>query len=119
MQVRFFPHTVTDLPIALSFMTGTLSKVDQVTGFWALRYAILLWLALVCMLPFDLRQFDASPDTAKLLGGGAKSTTDLLQDVARGQLKKAGVERDGAAFILSRLYMRYALRISSVPQHST
>ncbi|KLO11459.1 TBCD protein [Schizopora paradoxa] len=104
--IRFFPHTVSDLPIALSFMTRVLSKVDQVTGYWALRYSTLLWLALVCMLPFDLRQFDASPETGRLLGGEVKSTTELIQNVAQEQLGKAGVEREGAAFVLSRLYMR-------------
>ena len=28
---------------------------------WALRYVVLLWISLICMIPFDLVQFD-EPD---------------------------------------------------------
>lgn len=51
------------------------------------------------MLPFDLAQFD-SPSV--------KDETLLhIQQVAKENLGKAGVEREGAALLLSRLYMRW------------
>lgn len=59
---------------------------------------MLLWLSLICRLPFDLAQFD-EPET---LG---KTASDL-EAVAKINLDRAGVEREGAATLLSRLYAR-------------
>lgn len=64
---------------------------------WALRYAVLLWLALICIIPFDLAQFDENTDG---------ETADALEALARPFLGRAGLERDGAALLLARLYMR-------------
>lgn len=50
------------------------------------------------MLPFDLTQFD-EPES---LG---KTATDI-ESVAKTNLDKAGIEREGAAILLSRLYAR-------------
>lgn len=68
---------------------------------WALRYAVLLWLALVCMIPFDLTQFDEVDD--------GNRTAISIESLAKEFLGKAGLERAGAAILLSRLYMRYVL----------
>ncbi|PAV17192.1 TBCD [Pyrrhoderma noxium] len=93
--VRFFPHEVADLTVASTYMTldGPVKDADN----WQLRYLILLWLSLVCKLPFDLAQFD-SEDTA--------SIAETLEKIGKSELDKSGVERDGAALMLSRLYMR-------------
>lgn len=65
---------------------------------WALRYTILLWLALICMIPFDLAQFDEVDGTNK--------TAISIESLAKEYIGKAGLERDGAAVLLSRLYTR-------------
>lgn len=70
----------------------------QETVQWPLRYAVLLWLSLICMLPFDLAQFDEDP-----LSG---ATAIKLETAAKMHLGKSGLEREGAALMLSRLYMR-------------
>ena len=67
---------------------------------WALRYVVLLWLSLVCMIPFDLAQFDETDGVGK--------TATSIESLAKGFLGKAGLERESAAILLSRLYMRYA-----------
>ncbi len=67
---------------------------------WALRYVILLWLYIICIIPFDLAQFDDPSQS----GHTARS----LQDLAKRYLNSAGLEREGAALLLSRLYIRYA-----------
>lgn len=64
---------------------------------WALRYIMLLWLSLVCMLPFDLAQFD---------NDSSGTTAKTIEKFGVPELKKSGLERDGAAWMLSRLYMR-------------
>ena len=95
-SVRFFPHEVADLTVASTYMTldGPVKDADN----WQLRYLILLWLSLVCKLPFDLAQFDS---------GDTTSIAETLEKIGKSELDKSGVERDGAALMLSRLYMRY------------
>ncbi|EMD39955.1 hypothetical protein CERSUDRAFT_45983 [Gelatoporia subvermispora B] len=92
---RFFPHEIADLSIALDFIS---SSPVHARENWALRYVTLLWLSLICMIPFDLEQFD-EPDS---LGG----TATRIEGVGKSYLSKAGLEREGAAILLSRLYMR-------------
>ncbi|KXN88249.1 Tubulin-specific chaperone D [Leucoagaricus sp. SymC.cos] len=96
-RARFFPHEIADMPIALNFMLMEQGIVHE-NAQWALRYVMMLWLSLVAMIPFDLAQFD---DESKL-GNTARS----LEHVGKCYLRKAGLERDGAALLLSRLYMR-------------
>ena len=67
---------------------------------------MLLWLSLICMLPFDLAQFD-EPDSI------GKTARDL-EDIAKSHLSKAGVEREGAAIMLARLYARYGIPLSLI-----
>ncbi|ETW81590.1 hypothetical protein HETIRDRAFT_383952 [Heterobasidion irregulare TC 32-1] len=96
IKFRFFPHEVTDLSIALQFMQILEKPSDS--SLWSLRYVTLLWLSLICMIPFDLSQFDTAeqPDW----------TAGAIEAVAKGYLGKAGLEREGGAILLSRLYVR-------------
>lgn len=82
---------------------GPIQDVDQ----WPLRYIALLWLSLVCMLPFDLAQFDELSMPGE--------TASSVEDIAKAHLDNAGLERDGAALTLSRLYMRYAPKFNATP----
>lgn len=68
---------------------------------WPLRYVVLLWLSLICMIPFDLAQFDEGDSVGK--------TAISIESLAKQLLGKAGLEREGAAILLSRLYMRYEI----------
>ncbi|KAG6850743.1 hypothetical protein H0H93_009366 [Arthromyces matolae] len=65
---------------------------------WALRYVVLIWLSLICMIPFDLAQFDET--------GQHEYTASMIESSAKKFLGKAGLERESAAMLLSRLYMR-------------
>jgi hypothetical protein len=100
--VRFFPHEVADLSIALEYMLLS-DGLCQEPSQWALRYIVLLWLALICMIPFDLAQFDPAERAGK--------TARDLETMAKGFLGKAGLEREGAATLLSRLYTRCCPRL--------
>lgn len=95
--VRFFPHEVADMAILLEYMAKTDGPYQNMPR-WSLRYVILLWLSLVCMIPFDLEQFD-EPDKA----GG---TAEAVESLAKQGLGNAGLEREGSALVLSRFYMR-------------
>ncbi|KAG7443080.1 TBCD protein [Guyanagaster necrorhizus] len=94
---RFLPHEIADLSIALTYMQNANSLVVEVDQ-WALRYTFLLWLSLICMLPFDLAQFDVVE--------GGNHTALSIEHIGKEFLSKAGLEREGAAIMLSRLYMR-------------
>lgn len=74
--------------------------------FWPTRYIILLWLSLICRLPFDLANFDAE-------GIDQQSTAQVVEDIGRQYLDKAGLEKDGAALLLARLYSRYVTPLVS------
>ncbi|KAL5520109.1 hypothetical protein ACEPAG_1769 [Sanghuangporus baumii] len=91
--VRFFPHDVSDLPMVIKYVTQA-EPVKEAYS-WTLRYIMMLWLSLVCMLPFDLAQFDEG-----------YSTVSCLENIGTSELRKSGLERDGAALLLSKLYMR-------------
>jgi hypothetical protein len=95
--VRFFPHEIADLSIALDYMrlpNGLVHEFSQ----WALRYVILLWLYLICMIPFDLVQFDEAENIG--------ATAAAIESIAMVYLGKAGLEREAAVLLLSRLYTR-------------
>jgi len=68
------------------------------TYLWSLRYVVLLWLSLVCRIPFDLEQFDEV--------GQHGRTANMIESIAKEYLDKAGLEREGAAILLARFYTR-------------
>ena len=59
----------------------------------------LLWISLICMIPFDLAQFDE-------VGKEGQTAVDI-EAVAKRGLTNSGLVRQGAAILLSRLYVRY------------
>ena len=65
---------------------------------WSLRYVILLWLSLISMIPFGLAQLDEPGNVGK--------TANDIESFGKKNLNKAGLEREGAAILLSRFYMR-------------
>jgi len=95
--VRFFPHEIEDLSIALEFLLLPGGPIHH-SQMWSLRYTILLWLSLICMIPFDLAQFDDAEHEGR--------TAAMVESVAKSFLGKSGLEREGAALLLSRFYIR-------------
>ncbi|KAF8606944.1 ARM repeat-containing protein [Ceratobasidium sp. AG-I] len=107
--VSFFPHTVQDLPLALEFTEKKAEMLSE-TEAWALRYVMTLWLSLICMIPFDLARFDepgASPD---------RLVAARLDSIGKIYIRYPGIERESAAMLLARLYMRTDM-LHLVPRH--
>lgn len=53
--VQYLPHEIGDLEPAVRLLEKQNPKdVDQ----WPTRYMLLIWLSIVCMIPFDLTRFD-------------------------------------------------------------
>lgn len=86
------------MKVAISFMNLLKQGPGQLN--WPTRYIVLLWLSLICRIPFDLSGFDEE-------GSPNGHTAQELEDIARFSLDKAGLERDGAALLMARLYTRY------------
>lgn len=100
--VPFFPHQVSDLKVAIAF--ANLVGKDTDNQDWNSRfvtlYVTLLWLSLICRIPFDLSSFDDE-------GAARGQTAQELEDITRASLDKSGLERDAAALLLAHLYTRY------------
>lgn len=54
--VKFLPHEVADIEPAFEFLRNQ----DTAKGPWETRYVLLVWLSLMCMIPFDLRSIDSN-----------------------------------------------------------
>ncbi|SJX60387.1 related to Tubulin-folding cofactor D [Sporisorium reilianum f. sp. reilianum] len=103
--VHYFPHEVADLPATLSFLEGLQqahesSGSESVASYWELRYVCLLWLSLICMIPFDLAKFDRSAQSDD------ETTASRIAAVANHFIASPGKERDAAAVVLGRLFQR-------------
>ncbi|CAE6461319.1 unnamed protein product [Rhizoctonia solani] len=107
--VPFFPHTVQDLPLALSF-TEQKEKLLSESESWGLRHITAMWLSLICMIPFDLARFD-EPDALP-----ERLVANRLDRIGKLYLTYPGIERESAAMLLARLYMRTDM-LSQVPNH--
>ncbi|KAF8655488.1 hypothetical protein AX16_003046 [Volvariella volvacea WC 439] len=94
--IRYFPHEIADLSIVLGYALLPQGAVQDPFQ-WAIRYEILTWLSLISMIPFDLAQFDEAESVGK--------TADSLEEVGKRYLGQSGLDRQGAAILLSRLYM--------------
>ena len=55
-----------------------LNRFDGVFQNWETRYILLLWLSIVCMIPFDMARFDGHVTTAD--GEGRKTVTQRIID---------------------------------------
>lgn len=103
--VHYFPHEVADLPATLSFLEQLQQSLgadakDSFASCWELRYLCLLWLSLICMIPFDLAKFD------RVSHGAKKTTASRIAAVAEYFITSPGKERDAAAVVLGRLFQR-------------
>ncbi|KAN0063038.1 hypothetical protein ACQY0O_004201 [Thecaphora frezii] len=117
---NFFPHEVADLAPTLTFLESlsrsrrsscaTDAADPELASCWELRYVLLLWMSLVCMIPFDLNQFDVGE---RATGPSATSTVNAhttmasrIEQVGRTYLSSPGKERDAAAVMLGKLFQR-------------
>ena len=100
--VPFFPHQVEDLAICLEFIQQLQrsSPESSPAELWSIHYVLVLWLWLICRIPFDLSNFDSDPTRPG-------QTASAIEAVGRSTMDKSGIERDGAALLLARLYTRY------------
>lgn len=72
---------------------------------WETRYALLLWLSILVMVPFDLSTIDSSTVSTSGSGREAGLVAAIMRE-CRGYLSDAGATRDAAAVCVGRLLTR-------------
>lgn len=53
--VQYLPHEIADLEPVVGLLEQQNPKDVEL---WPTRYMLLIWLSIVCMIPFDLTRFD-------------------------------------------------------------
>ena len=118
--VKFVPHEVADLEP----LVHLLAKYDVTDhDAWQIAYALMVWLSMVVMVPFDLSIIDSSLDhtatgagaaDGTAAGGGGSKGSPLVKSIERlalSYLGSTGPARDAAAILLARLLTRPGLQL--------
>ncbi|XP_041362453.1 tubulin-specific chaperone D-like [Gigantopelta aegis] len=110
--VRFFPHEVSDVEPVLALMD---KENPQDYASWETRYMLLLWLSIVCMIPFDLKRLDNT--TALAIKQGARATVmNRILQVGEMYLTVNDKSRDAAAYLISRFMTRLDVKKEKLPE---
>ncbi|NXF81871.1 TBCD protein, partial [Sclerurus mexicanus] len=102
-----FPHEVRDLQPVLD-MLGEQNPRDSET--WETRYMLLLWLSMICLIPFDLARFDGNLVSEE--GKARQPTMDRILEIAKCYLVVSDKARDAAAVLVSKFIVRPDVRQS-------
>ncbi|NXS59961.1 TBCD protein, partial [Brachypteracias leptosomus] len=100
-----FPHEVSDLQPVLDMLAEQCPKDSET---WETRYMLLLWLSMICLIPFDLARFDGTPGSEE--GQARLPTMDRVLQIAKCYLVVSDKARDGAAVLVSRFLVRPDVR---------
>ncbi|KAL5571563.1 hypothetical protein UlMin_021160 [Ulmus minor] len=111
--IRFFPHQVSDLELAVSLLekchnTKSVSSLRQESsGEMEAKCVMLLWLSILVLVPFDISSIDTS--IASNTDLGEHETAPLVLKIigfCKDYLSNAGPMRSIAALLLSKLLTR-------------
>lgn len=111
--IKFFPHQVSDLEIAVSLLekchktTSGTSLRHESTGEMEAKCVILLWVSILVLIPFDLSSVDTSmADYSHIDGNQLPPLVERILGFSRDYLSNAGPMRTMAGLLLSRLLTR-------------
>jgi hypothetical protein len=102
--LRFFPHEVGDVIPTVEALRHFQLQEANTSDTWELRYVLLLWLSLVCMIPFDLKNFSGT-------------IADEIVTICQTFLESPGKERDAAAITLGKLFQRRDAARTQLPAY--
>ncbi|KAK6918554.1 Tubulin-specific chaperone D, C-terminal [Dillenia turbinata] len=111
--VKFFPHQVSDLELAVSLLekchdakAGTALRQES-TGDMEAKCVILLWLSILVLVPFDISSVDTSiANSTELAGDEPPPLVLRILRISKDYLSNAGPMRTIAGLLLSRLLTR-------------
>lgn len=108
--MKLFPHEVSHLELCLILL-----RAQDSTDYdnWETRYVLLLWLCILCLIPFDICSMDSTLKTFTTTeyqpGCGDEKSSTLVQEIvaiSQGYLSDPGPVRDAACACLSSLLTR-------------
>ncbi|NXX93130.1 TBCD protein, partial [Centropus bengalensis] len=99
-----FPHEVGDLQPVLVALESQNPKDSET---WETRYMLLLWLSMICLIPFDLARFDGNISEE---GQARMPTMDRILQIAKCYLVVSDKARDAAAVLVSKFIVRPDVR---------
>ncbi|DAZ95162.1 TPA: hypothetical protein N0F65_012416 [Lagenidium giganteum] len=106
--LKLFPHEVADVePTVLPLQSQ--DRDDHST--WETRYVLLLWISMLCLVPFDLQTIDSSIATTGAASSSNTSNSNIsivtnLVALCKIYLSDPGATQMAAALCLSRLLSR-------------
>lgn len=101
--VKILPHEVSDFEPTLMLLQSQ-DRADHST--WETRYVLLLWLSMLCLVPFDLNTIDSSITTAADTVNGNISIVSNILTLCKEYLGDPGATQMAASVCLSRLLSR-------------
>ncbi|KAK9103212.1 hypothetical protein Sjap_020466 [Stephania japonica] len=111
--IKFFPHQVSDLELAVSLLekchyTTTATTLRQEsTGEMEAKCVVLLWLSILVLVPFDISSVDTSVANVSCFNGLEPSPLVLkIMEFSKDYLSNAGPMRSIAGLLLSKLLTR-------------
>ncbi|XP_038066750.1 tubulin-specific chaperone D-like [Patiria miniata] len=109
--VRILPHEVADLEPVLTLLTRQ-DPADFLT--WETRYMLLLWMSIICMIPFDMSRLDSN---APMDDEGRKKEPTMMRiiNVAKRYLRVTDKSRDAAALMIAKFLTRHDVKQEQLP----
>lgn len=112
--IRFFPHQVSDLELAVSLLekchttNSMISSLRQEsTGEMETKCIVLLWLSILVLIPFDLSSVDTSIASGSYAGRDEPPPLVIrILEICKDYLSNAGPMRTISGLLLSRLLTR-------------
>ena len=105
--VTFFPHEAAQLEPVVALLLRECGAPSAQSR-WTTPFALLLWLSILVLIPFDLRTVDSGGGGDAVAHGqdGERSLVRRLICAGQAFLSDPGPSRDMSAFMLSRLFSR-------------
>ncbi|CEG50500.1 Beta-tubulin folding cofactor D [Plasmopara halstedii] len=99
--IKLLSHEVSDFEPTLQLLQSQ-DQTDH--SVWETRYVLLLWLSMLCLVPFDLNTIDSS--SAGEHTSGTISLVSNIVTLCKNYLSDPGLTQEAAAVCLSRLLSR-------------
>ncbi|UIZ27599.1 hypothetical protein KXD40_005842 [Peronospora effusa] len=96
--VKLLPHEVSDFEPTLQLLQSQ-DRADY--SMWETRYVLLLWLSMLCLVPFDLNTIDSSTSN-----DSTETIVSNIVTLCKDYLSDPGATQIAAAVCLSRLLSR-------------
>lgn len=104
--IQHLPHEIVDFEAVLSLLARQ-DPSDVYT--WQTRYMLLIWLSIVCMIPFDLHKFDLTNESQE------NTIMNRMLHICMPYLFSTDKCQDASAYVLAKFMSRPDLKAVVLP----